>query len=573
MRSAIEFFAAGPAAALAGIAEVYYRRMEYQKALEYVRRALANDAYDPDGNFIYGVINKHLGNFYDALDGFGAAARSMKFRSAANAEMAEVAFLQQHWSAAEAYAFRSLDYDRSNVRASRLLTVLYRVQRKTENAKEAVAHLRAIDPLSHLADFESYLLDRSDENLDQFRSMIRNELPSESYLELASYYLGLKLFENAALVLQQAPAHPMVYYWLAYLSDLTKQSQRAGDYLTKAIEQSSSLVFPFRQESAEILRWADTQKPHWKTKYYLALLLWSKDRNDAAQEQFTACGNQPTSAAFYLTRGNFLKTDRSEDALRDYKRAMELGPNEWRSYRSLIDYYTGKTRYTEALEIAKLAARKFPSSYVALFDLSRSYVLNRQYAASLKILDTLTVLPFEGARYTREVYRQACVLAAAEAMKAGDYARGAKMLEKARQWPERLGAGKPYDVDNRLEDYLEGLCSKRSGDSARAKKLFEQVASYTRDHGADVSVNRLFGALADRESGRNDAATKLADESSKDVKSPLARWLSAVLSGNSSDVSTIDRELRGLNGESLLGRALIDQEFALISEAHSLVGF
>jgi tetratricopeptide (TPR) repeat protein len=559
--------------ALAGISEVYYRRMEYQKALENARRALANDAYDPDANFIYGVISKNLGNLYDALDGFGAAARSMKYRSAANAEMAEVAFLQKHWPAAEAYAFRSLDYDRSNMRASRLLTVLYRVQRKTENAKDAVAHLKAIDPLSHMADFENYLVDRSEENLDQFRSMIRNELPSESYLELASYYLGLKLFEDAALVLQQSPAHPMVYYWLAYLSDLAQQPQKAGDYLTRAIEQSAWLVFPFRQESEEILRWADSQKPHWKTKYFLALLLWSKDRIDAAREEFADCGNEPSYAAFYIARGNFLKAERSEDALRDYKRAFELGQSEWRTYRALIDFYNGRTQYSEALEISKLAVKKFSSSYVALFDLARSFVLNRQYAAGLKILDTLTVLPFEGARYTREVYRQACVLSATEEMKAGSYVKAVRSLENARQWPERLGAGKPYGVDNRLEDYLEGVCSKKSGNSARAKKMFDQVISSTRDHSEDVSINRLFGALAERESGKQDFATKLADEWSKDVNSPIARWLSAVLTGNSGNVAGVVKELRGSTGVSLLGRPSVDQDFALIAEVHSLIGF
>ena len=496
-----------------------------------------------------------------------------EFRSAANAEMAEVAFLQQHWSAAEAYAFRSLDYDRSNVRASRLLTVLYRVQRKTENAKEAVAHLRAIDPLSHLADFESYLLDRSDENLDQFRSMIRNELPSESYLELASYYLGLKLFENAALVLQQAPAHPMVYYWLAYLNDLARQPQKADDYLSKAIEQSSWLVFPFRQESADILGWADSQKPHWKTKYFLALLLWGKDRTEAAREQFAACGNEPSFASFYVTRANFLKAGQSGDALSDYKRAFELGQGEWRTYRALIDYYTERMQYSEALDLAKSAAKKFSSSYVALFDLARSYVLNRQYTASLKILDTLTVLPFEGARYTREVYRQACVLAAAEEMKAGSYAKAAKLLEKARLWPERLGAGKPYDVDNRLEDYLEGLCLNGSGNSKRAKEMFDRVISCTRDHGGDVSINRLFGALAEIQLGKLNSGTRLMDEWSKDMNTPVARWLRSELSGSSRDVAAVEKDLRGSTDVSLLGRPSVDQDFALIVEVHSLIGF
>jgi tetratricopeptide (TPR) repeat protein len=559
--------------ALSGIAEVHYRRMEYQKGLDYARRALANDAYDPDGNFIYGVINKHLGNYYDALDGFGAAARSMKYRSAANAEMAEVAFLQQHWSASEAYAFRSLDYDRSNVRASRLLTVLYRVQQRGENAKEAIAHLKAIDPLSHLANFEAYLADRSQENLDQFRSMIRCELPAETHLELASYYLGLKQYDEARLVLQQAPPHPMVSYWLAYVSELTKQPQKAGEYLAKAIEQSTSLVFPFRQESAEILAWAEKQKPHWKTKYYLALLLWSKDRNEGAQEQFVACGSQPTSAAFYLARGNFLKVDRRADALRDYKKALELGPNEWRSYRTLVDFYTGAVQYSEALEVAKSAAKKFPSSYVALFDLARSLVLNRQYAQSLKILDTLTVLPFEGAQYTRNVYREACVLNAAQEMKAGKYAAATKLLGMARQWPERLGAGSPYDVDNRLEDYLEAMCARKLGDAAKEKKLLDQVVSFSHKRSGDLSIDRLFGVLAETQQGKTDAADKFVQELQKSDKSIGARWMTAVLEPSASEVLLILTEVRGNNPSSLLGRPGIDQEFALLAEVYDLIGF
>jgi tetratricopeptide (TPR) repeat protein len=487
--------------------------------------------------------------------------------------MAEVAFLQERWSAAEAYAFRALDYDRTNMRASRLLVILYRVQKKSEEALSAVAHLKAIDPLSHQANFEQYLLDRSDESLRAFRSLIRCELPAESYLELASVYLGLKRYDDAVLVLQHAPGHPMVYYWLAYLTDLMGQAQQSSDYLAKALDQSAAYVFPFRWESAEILSWADRKAPNWKTKYFLGLLLWSKDKTDAAREQFAACGNQPTFASFYVTRGNFLRSDHSEDALQDYKKALAIGPNEWRPYRALADFLTGESRYAEALEVAKSAAKKFPSSYVALFDLARSYVLNREYAASLKILDTLTVLPFEGARYTREVYRQACVLAAAEEMKSGGYAKAIKMLTKARQWPERLGVGRPYDVDNRLEDYLEGLCAKKTGDTPGARKLFEQIVGYTKATPGDVSVYRLFDALAHRELGNQDLPGKSMEGSLKEGNSPVARWSAAVAAKNAGEAASIEKELRGALSVSLLGRASLDQDFALVAEVYALTGY
>jgi tetratricopeptide (TPR) repeat protein len=560
-------------AALTGMAEICFRQLQYEEALGYAKRALSIDAYDADANFIYGVIQRTLGNFYDALDGFGVASRSMKYRSAAEEEMAEVVFLQKNWPAAEAYAFRALDFDRSNLRASRLLPVLYRLQGTTDGVKSSIAHLRQIDPLSHMADFEDYLADTSRAKLERFKSRIRNELPHETYLELASSYLGLHRYGDAVKVLELAPTHPIVSYWLAYLNHLQGREQVVKGFLQEATELSPVLVFPFRPETAEILKWAQTQRPHWKTSYYLALIYLSRDRSEAGKELLLACGNAPEFASFYITRGNLLRSDGLPEALKDYKRALELGQNEWRAYRTLVGYYTDRLQYGEALATAKAAAQKFPSSYIALFDLARSLVLNRDPEASLKILDTLTVLPFEGASYSREVYRQACILSAAGKMKAGNYSEAMKLLDKARQWPERLGVGKPYEVDNRLEDYLEALCSEKSGDKTRARKLFDQIVASTRKRPEDGNVNRLFGALSEKAIGNTAAVASLTEEWAKQRNSDVARWLMAISKGNADEAADLVKELRGASGESLLGRPTIDQDFALIVEVQSKVKF
>ncbi|NIA31283.1 MAG: DUF5107 domain-containing protein, partial [Actinobacteria bacterium] len=63
--------------ALTGLAELYYRRMEYDKALRSAARALAIDTYDGTANFIYGVINRQIGNRADAKDGFSLATQSV----------------------------------------------------------------------------------------------------------------------------------------------------------------------------------------------------------------------------------------------------------------------------------------------------------------------------------------------------------------------------------------------------------------------------------------------------------------------------------------------------------------
>jgi len=52
--------------ALTRIAELYCRRAEYEKALEYAARALDYVMYDPDANYIYGIIARRMGNLVDA---------------------------------------------------------------------------------------------------------------------------------------------------------------------------------------------------------------------------------------------------------------------------------------------------------------------------------------------------------------------------------------------------------------------------------------------------------------------------------------------------------------------------
>jgi len=558
--------------ALVGAAEVLYRRTEYEKALTFARRALANDAYDPDANFIYGVINRQLGNLYDAEDGFGVAARSAKHRAAANIELGEIAVLEKKYDDAIEYGRRAYENNILNIRAWSLLAVTDRLLRHGAFEEPWLIGLLQIDPLNHFARFERYLLKPTNENLENFKSSIRNELPHETYLELSSYYMRLGLLDDALSVLKQAPPRPVVLYWLAYLSEKRNQPASAGQYLHDALAASPHLVFPFRAETAEALHWAASKEPHWKTNYYLGLFYWSKDRADLAGTYFAGCGNEPDYAPFYLTRGRLLGAEGGDQVLRDYQRAFDLGRDEWRTYHRLVEYYNDRGEHARGLDLAKAELAAFPSSYVSQLDLARGLLFNRQFASSAAILDTITILPFEGARYGREVYRQAFVLLAAETMKARRYLDAIKYLGKARGWPERLGVGKPYDVDNRLEDYLEAISTQNLGDTSKARELFAQILQHTQDHAEDGGPNRLIGALALRALRKNAEAKKIIDAwIQRDPGNFAARWSGLVFSRQWAKARELEREMRkGFTG-SLLSKPSIDPNLGLLVEVAKMV--
>jgi hypothetical protein len=80
---------------------------------------------------------------------------------------------------------------------------------------------------------------------------------------------------------------------------------------------------------------------------------------------------------------------------------------------------------------------------------------------------------------------------AVDAMAARRWKDAATLVAAAREWPERLGEGKPYeaDVDERLEDWLSASILERSGTAVEAVRGKEAAAALR-----EWSTSRLTGA-------------------------------------------------------------------------------
>ena len=187
----------------------------------------------------------------------------------------------------------SLDNNRRNLDALQLQAFIHRLRGNADGADTALATLLALDPLNHFARFEKYL--RGKASREDFTGLIRNELPHETFLELAIWYHRLGLDEDAAKVLDLAPPTAEVLYWLAYL-------RRDAHLLVQAEAASPEFVFPFRSESIPVFEWACGQSPAWQPRYYLALIRWSQGELGKARELLAACGDEPRFGPFYAAR-------------------------------------------------------------------------------------------------------------------------------------------------------------------------------------------------------------------------------------------------------------------------------
>lgn len=495
--------------ALAKVAELYYRKAQYKEALGYAERVLENNTYDGNGNFIYGVIQKALGDLTNAKEGFSVAVRSMEFRSAAYVEIAGLYLQEGKYQKAKEYADKSLDYNKYNVTAYEFLATAFRKLNQADKAENTLEMLLEIDPLCHYAHFERYLLDGKAESLSSFNSAIQNELPYETYLELALEYANMGLNSEAMQVLEQSSKYPTVYYWLAYLTRETAPAQ-SEEFLKNAVSMSPSMVFPFRLETIPVLTWAQKQNPSWKSNYYLALIYWNILRPEKAREEFAKCENVPGYAPFYISRGIFTQKNNFdlEDAGRDFERAFKLDPGQWRTAYYLSTYYQSIGEFNKQLEVSEQMYARFPDNPVVGIAHAKSLLNLAKNQECLKVLEEVLVLPAEFANAGHGIYERANLNIALNLLEKKKYKKAIKYINDSKKWPENLGTGAPYEPDIRLQNYLAAYCESEMGNTEVAKEYRKDIVDYSQSHwdAAKDLFNNFFIVKILNDQGRSEEA-------------------------------------------------------------------
>jgi tetratricopeptide (TPR) repeat protein len=504
--------------ALTDYAMLLYRNTRYEEALSAAKKALSIDTYDPAANYYYGIINEALENTVDAKDGFDIAALGMEYRSAAYTELAKIYFKENKLDKAIDYAHKSIDFNRYSVDAYKMLAVIYRLQNDQQSANKISDTLLLYDPLNHFAMFEKYLLNNSAESKQQFVAMIRNEMPQQTFLELAAWYYNISRREDAKKILELSPSNAEVVYWLAYLDNKPLNID----------DVDPSLVFPFRPETATVLKALIQKNDHWLLKYHLALLEWNYNNIDAAKMLFDQCGNQSNYAPFYAARAKFDLNNDSDKVLSDLQKAIKLDNKEWRYGKALINYYFSKKQYDSALSVAGKYAKQFPENYLIGMLYAKALLNNKQYEATNKVLQTINILPNEGATDGRQLYEETQLMLALDAMQKKNYKQSLNYVEAARKWPQNLGVGKPYesDIDERLEDWLAYENYLKLNNEKAAKQMLNKIVAFSSsDKKNRPSSNDLITAWSLQKTGRAEDAEKfLQQQLNNNPDNSFAQW-------------------------------------------------
>jgi Tfp pilus assembly protein PilF len=447
--------------ALRDLATVYYQWGQWEKADSCARIILSINTYDPDGNLLFGLANSKMGNHKEAMDGFHIATITASQRTVARIFLAKEYARKGQWEKVREYAEKCIEQGGRNAEALQLKLLACRKLGIKSELNAGAKEMEQFFPLNHYARFEKYALTTSEQDKNKFITSIRSELPYEILMDMAGWYEEAGCDDEALTLYTLNEDYPIANYRAAYLlykkGSNAVETQRAASLLKQAESQSIELVFPSRPETVPALKWAVEQSDNWINKYYLAILYACLGQTWHATSLLEQCGDQPDKDLFYLARAGFRK---GEMKCKDLLTAEQKGAQAWRTGLELIKYYQDNQQYDEMYDCARKYAERYPDNDILGLKYALSMLRTKRYADCTEFLSKLHVLPNEGASEGRQVYHEAWLNLAKQSINAKDYAKALTQIETARQYPEQLGVGKPYDadIDMRVEDSLTVLC-------------------------------------------------------------------------------------------------------------------
>ena len=484
------------------LSQLEYRSTNYSTALEYTNAVLKMDTYDAEANYMAGIVYRVLDDPLNALESLGWAARDMKYRSVAFAQMAEIYLRLKNYARAEIYAKKALDFNDYNLNAHQVLLLVHRISGNTDGFEKLAGKILGIDPMNHFAILEKTRFKRGGNLQSPYFLSMKNEFPEETILDLAIHYINLGLPEEAMEILRLGDIGTKNKLWLAYLLRKTDERQSA-QVLSDGISDPTDFVFPYRRETIPILQWAIQQDPSWKLQYYLAQAYLVVGQTNKGKSVLKSLSDVPDSDVFYRFRAKILTNDNYIGQKNDYQKALDLSKDNWKIWDEFIQFYLKNDKNNEAYSLSSVAYEKFDDNpNIGLIHAKAALRIDK-FNETIAVLNSIQVLPFENASESREIYESAHIQTALEKMKEHKYNEAINILEKSKEWPENIGVGKPYDPDEREQDYLLSIAYERLGKLDKSKSVLKDIVTYTQESEQMDTINHIFGLLASKKLNKN----------------------------------------------------------------------
>ena len=505
-----------------------YRAANFVLAEGYIKRAVQQDAADPQTQYLAGVIYRAAGHSNRAQDAFWTAIRLGRPSPQALVQLGEIALAGKDYSGAEDLLRQALRFNPQDALAQCDLVAALRLGQKFSEAAKVAADAVDAMPLYPLALAEQW---RAAEVRDANSSAARSARTMwadgagdrmQSYLEAGSWYWRLHDWTSSDFILEAAlqdlpskQVSPMAYYYLASNARHEGLAERAAEYDAKARAANYDGIFPSRLSDAAVLQAALLNDPtDVHAQYLLGIFLFQHGRYAEAANlwlQAEASGLKDAVLDRNLGLNAWRVKKDLGQAASFYEKAIQLAPQQYRYYVDLDEIYAeeGATRAR-----AKLFAGAPPE--ILDHDPARiRYILlllqEGQFDQAINLLKDHRFKPWEQGENVHDVFVFANILEGRQALAAKNFKQAQADFERALEYPQNLGIGKPDKPDDAAALYWLGEAMNEQGNREAADRNWKQLI----EERSGEPLSQYYAALALEGLGRAkeaaDSMTQLAD--------------------------------------------------------------
>ncbi len=467
---------------------IFYRKNgDFETAKKHLRTALkrqtAHHTRVADGEAMYnlGLILKAEKQYEAAVDTLYRAAWDYEYSSAAYYQLAQISSIIGETARAEKEIDMAIAYNGMNIDAKNFKTTMLRKAGQNAKAAELASEVLRFDPLNYYATRELTLMGRLQKK--ELTALLRNV--SESYLELALYYMNSGFICDAEAVLLDAEAvapYPTTEYYLGYCADLKGDKAAAADWFAKAETGDIDYVFPFRLETIAVYEKAlEYNQASANTWYYLGNLYYHKQPQKAMDAWAKAVEAKPDFAMALrnLGWGCRFYTNEMREGIEWYKKAIEADKDGNAIFLAECDEMLEAINapISERYDLFRNRRGMYEKRYDSETKAIKLRILSGEYEECLEPLTTRFYSRREHIEDLHDIYVDACMLSANKAWKAGDNEKALKYMLMTNEYPDNHGyAHLEYYARDAQVYYNIGLAYEKVGDNVKAEEYYRMAS-------------------------------------------------------------------------------------------------
>lgn len=316
---------------LLGLGQAFERKGDYEKALEYLKKAAEHPKSDLNCQFFLGTVYSKLRDFKKAQDIFRHVLKNDPNHVEASVEIATIFTLLKEYEKAKKYFRHAIKINPENIIANLRYGKICQVYLKDyESAMECYHRILNVDSTHYKSYYQMGLIQYEQKKPTEAHESFKNALKANSKYAPAWKAIGILLFENNKI------------------ESALKYFDKAATFDPKDVE----------------------------TKIYIGNCHYELQNNEMAIEVYQDVLQLEESADIHYNLANsYYMKNELEKAIEHYSASLSLNPGRGECWYNLGNAYCMKGQYDDAVHNFKKSIEIDDQNVAAFYNLGNAYLL------------------------------------------------------------------------------------------------------------------------------------------------------------------------------------------------------